>query len=46
MEKTEWALHPGLPRRDEDRMTLQGGVVRKVFEPGAARHAPRSVVNW
>lgn len=30
-EKGEWALHPGLPRRDEDWETLQAWVVRKVF---------------
>ena len=34
-EKGEWVLHPGLPRRDEDWLTLQGWIVRKVFEPGA-----------
>lgn len=35
MEKKEWALHPGLPKKDADWLTLQGWVVRKVFEPGA-----------
>jgi uncharacterized protein (TIGR02453 family) len=34
MEKKEWVLHPGLPKKDEDWQTLQGWVVRKVFEPG------------
>ncbi len=34
-EKGEWAQHPGLPRRDEDWMTLQAWVVRKVFPAGA-----------
>lgn len=33
MEKKEWVLRPGLPKRDEDWRTLQGWVVRKVFEP-------------
>lgn len=30
-EKGEWAQHPGLPRRDEDWLTLQAWIVRKVF---------------
>ena len=34
-EKGEWTLHPGLPRKDEDWLTLQAWIVRKVFEPGA-----------
>jgi uncharacterized protein (TIGR02453 family) len=34
-EKQEWAQHAGLPRRDEDWLTLQGWVVRKVFAPGS-----------
>lgn len=34
-EKGDWAIHPGLPRKDEDWHTLQGWIVRKVFEPGA-----------
>ncbi len=33
MEKSDWAQHPGLPRRDEDWLTLQAWVVRKVFLP-------------
>jgi uncharacterized protein (TIGR02453 family) len=35
MEKKEWVLHPGLPRKDDDWQTMQGWVVRKVFEPGS-----------
>ncbi len=34
-EKGEWTLHPGLPRKDEDWLTLHAWIVRKVFEPGA-----------
>ena len=34
-EKGEWTLHPGLPRKDEDWLTLQAWIVRKVFAPGA-----------
>ena len=34
-EKGEWAVHPGLPKKDEDWLTLQAWIVRKVFEPGA-----------
>ncbi len=34
MEKKEWVLHPGLPKKDEDWQTLQGWIVRKIFEPG------------
>ena len=34
-EQRDWAQHPGLPRRDEDWLTLQGWIVRRVFEPGA-----------
>ncbi len=30
-EKGEWVLHPGLPRRDEDWLTLQAWIARKVF---------------
>jgi uncharacterized protein (TIGR02453 family) len=30
-EKGEWVLHPGLPRRDEDWLTLHAWIVRKVF---------------
>jgi uncharacterized protein (TIGR02453 family) len=33
MEKGDWAQHPGLPRADEDWLTLQGWIVRKVFQP-------------
>jgi hypothetical protein len=33
-EKGEWVLHPGLPGREEDWLTLQAWVVRKVFPPG------------
>jgi uncharacterized protein (TIGR02453 family) len=36
MEKKEWVLHPGMPKKDDDWLTLQGWVVRKVFEPGAS----------
>jgi len=35
MEKGDWAQHPGLPRRDEDWLTLQAWVVRRVFLPNA-----------
>lgn len=38
-EKGEWAQHPGLPRRDDDWLTLQAWVVRKVFTPGRRRLA-------
>ena len=31
MEKGDWAQHPGLPRKDEDWLTLQAWIVRKVF---------------
>ena|SRR5579859_4234600 len=34
-EQGDWAQHSGLPRRDDDWLTLQAWVVRKVFEPGA-----------
>lgn len=34
-EKKEWVMHPGLPRREEEWLNLQGWVVRKVFEPNA-----------
>jgi uncharacterized protein (TIGR02453 family) len=34
-EKGEWVLHPGLPKKDEDWLTLQAWIVRKVFESGA-----------
>ena len=34
-EKGEWEPHPGLPRKDEDWLTLQAWIVRKVFEPSA-----------
>jgi uncharacterized protein (TIGR02453 family) len=33
-EKDEWVLHPGLPRRDEDWLTLHAWIVRKVFPAG------------
>ena len=33
-EKGEWVLHPGLPRRDEDWVTLHAWIVRKVFPLG------------
>lgn len=33
MEKGDWTQHPGLPRLDEDWQTLQGWIVRKVFQP-------------
>ena len=35
MEKGDWAQHPGLPCLDEDWLTLQAWVVRKVFSPQA-----------
>lgn len=34
-EQGEWALHPGLPRRDDDWLKLHGWVVRRVFQPTA-----------
>jgi len=34
-EKGDWSPRPGLPRKDDDWLTLQGWVVRKVFEPDA-----------
>jgi uncharacterized protein (TIGR02453 family) len=34
-EKGEWAQHPGLPKRDDDWVTLQAWIVRKAFAPGA-----------
>ena len=34
-EKGDWVLHPGLPKKDDDWLTLQAWIVRKVFEPGA-----------
>lgn len=39
-EKGEWALHPGLPRCDQDWQTLQAWVVRKAFP--AESHSLRS----
>jgi uncharacterized protein (TIGR02453 family) len=36
-EKGEWTQHPGLPRTDQDWLTLQAWIVRKVFLPGARR---------
>ncbi|MFB3920366.1 MAG: DUF2461 family protein [Terriglobia bacterium] len=35
MEKRDWTLHPGLPKKEEDWQSLQGWVVRKIFEPRA-----------
>jgi uncharacterized protein (TIGR02453 family) len=35
VERGDWAQHPGLPRRDEDWLTLQAWVVRRVFLPNA-----------
>jgi uncharacterized protein (TIGR02453 family) len=34
-EKGEWALHPRLPRRDDDWLTLQAWIVRRVFPSGS-----------
>ncbi|MBI1983810.1 MAG: DUF2461 domain-containing protein [Acidobacteria bacterium] len=34
-EKKQWALHPGVPKREEDWLSMQGWVVRKVFAPTA-----------
>jgi uncharacterized protein (TIGR02453 family) len=34
-EKGDWTPRPGFPRKDGDWLTMQGWVVRKVFEPGA-----------
>jgi uncharacterized protein (TIGR02453 family) len=33
MDKGDWTQHPGLPRHDDDWLTLQAWIVRKVFEP-------------
>lgn len=33
-EKGEWVLHPGLPNKDEEWLTLQAWIVHKLFEPG------------
>ena len=38
-EKGEWVLHPGLPKRDEDWLTLQAWIVRKVFPAESANLA-------
>ena len=35
-EQREWVQHPGLPRSDSDWLTLQGWVVRRVFEAGSS----------
>ena len=35
VEKGDWAQHAGLPRREEDWLTLQAWVVRRVFLPNA-----------
>lgn len=35
VEKGDWAQHSGLPRRDQDWLTLQAWVVRRVFLPNA-----------
>jgi uncharacterized protein (TIGR02453 family) len=48
-EKGEWTLHPGLPKKDEDWLSMEAWIVRRVFEPGArglatsafARHVER-----
>ena len=34
-EKGEWILHPGIPKKDEDWLTMHAWIVRKVFETGA-----------
>lgn len=34
-KKAEWVQHPGLPRQNEEWLTLQAWIVRKVFEPNA-----------
>ena len=31
-EKGEWVLHPGLPKHDEDWLTLNAWIARKVFD--------------
>ncbi len=33
-EKGDWAQHPGLPKSDDDWLSLQAWVVRKTFPPG------------
>ena len=35
VEKGDWVQHPGLPRRDEDWLSLQAWIVRRVFPPNA-----------
>ena len=35
MEKGDWAQHAGLPKREEDWLTLQAWIVRKVYMPTA-----------
>jgi uncharacterized protein (TIGR02453 family) len=40
-EKGDWTQHSGLPRSDQDWLSLQAWIVRKVFLPGARRlHTP------
>ena len=34
-EKGDLILHPGLPRKDADWLTLHAWIVRRVFEPGS-----------
>lgn len=34
-EKNDWAQHPGLPRSEQDWLTLHAWIVRKVFLPGS-----------
>jgi uncharacterized protein (TIGR02453 family) len=34
-EAGDWTQHPGLPRREQDWLTLQAWIIRKVFAPGA-----------
>jgi len=31
-EKGEWTLHPGLPKEDEDWLSMEAWIVRRVFE--------------
>jgi uncharacterized protein (TIGR02453 family) len=34
-ERKDWVRHPGLPRKEDDWLTLQAWIVRKVFAPNA-----------
>lgn len=44
-EKGEWVLHPGLPKSEEDWVTLHAWIVRKVFPLGAKGLASAAYVE-